>query len=305
MRAKAVQMFLSEIEAMGIYCTLPENSFGYLWNNEQSSGMRMIRLQKEVREDGITYYEVDYKTRVGKLVRGYAVAGDPAKTRLAVEAAPSGTTRTVPVHAVNAENRGQRVLAGANAGFFHLFSQNSDLTPYGPQIVDGKVLCPPSTVQRYGDLYVGCTYDNEVIVSDCETYFKHWEGKLRYAVGGGPVLMRDGRLVQTETGDSSVPSHFPKAEKVDPRTFFAHCKDGTIVILCVDGRQESSAGMTFADQVQFAMDLDLDCVDVFNFDGGGSTTIVLRDKTGQFVVKNSPCSDPIRPVADAIFLVEK
>ncbi len=305
LRQKAMAMLLTELEANEEFCIFPDDTFGYLWPNHPVSDLKLIRLQKDVGEDGVTYYEADYRNRDGKPVRGFAVAGDPAKTRIAVEAAPSGITEIVSTHALNAEKRGETVLAGANAGFFHFFSQNSDLTPYGPQIIDGEVLCPPSTVQRYGNLYVGCTYDDEVIFSDCKTYFEHWEGKLRYAVGGGPMLMINGVIPPTEANDSSAPAFFPSAGKPGPCTFFAHCADGTSVIFCADGRQETSAGMTYADKVQFAMDLDLDCVNIFNLDGGGSTVMVRRDDQGQFVVKNSPCSDPQRPVADAIFLVKK
>ena len=63
--------------------------------------------------------------------------------------------------------------------------------------------------------------------------------------------------------------------------------------------------MSAADQVQFALYLDYVFNNVFNLDGGGSTVLIRRNGEGGFDVKNIPCSDPLRPVADAVFLVKK
>lgn len=283
-----------------------EQNFVYHWRQgECSKGLRLLALRREVGDDGVTYYEADYRNAAGEPVLGFAVVGDPAKTRIAVEAAPSGVTEWVATHAANAEARGETVLAGANAGFFHFFSQNSDLTPYGPQIVDGNVLCPPSTVQRYGDLYVGATHEGEVIFSDCAGYYEKYEGKLRYAVGGGPMLMTDRVIPPVRPEDPTAASYFPRSDRSGPCTFVAHAPDGTFGILCADGRQERSVGMTAADKVQFALDLDCGFHNIFNLDGGGSTVLIRRNREGGFDVKNIPCSDPQRPVADAIFLVKK
>jgi hypothetical protein len=83
-----------------------------------------------------------------------------------------------------------------------------------------------------------------------------------------------------------------------PRTFVGFNADTTVMYLCtVDGRQRSSIGMTFADMAAFMRSLG--ATEAFNFDGGGSTTMVVR---GEIV--NSP-SDAAgeRPVANALHVI--
>ncbi len=68
--------------------------------------------------------------------------------------------------------------------------------------------------------------------------------------------------------------------------------------LCtVDGRQASSIGMTFAEMANFL--LSIGSWDAFNFDGGGSTTMVVRG-----AIVNSP-SDPAgeRSVANSLQVI--
>jgi len=68
----------------------------------------------------------------------------------------------------------------------------------------------------------------------------------------------------------------------------------------VDGRQpERSVGMTIAELA--ALLAELGAVEAINMDGGGSTTMVVRDK-----VVNSP-SDPAgeRAVGDALLVLPR
>jgi exopolysaccharide biosynthesis protein len=85
-----------------------------------------------------------------------------------------------------------------------------------------------------------------------------------------------------------------------PRTAVGFSRDSsTLYLLVVDGRSTLSAGMT---TVQLAAMLQrLGAWHAMNFDGGGSTTMVID---GQVV--NAP-SDPTgeRPVRIALFVVRK
>lgn len=83
-----------------------------------------------------------------------------------------------------------------------------------------------------------------------------------------------------------------------PRTFVAIDRDTTTVFLCtVDGRQAASIGMTYREMASFL--LKIGAWDAVNLDGGGSTTMVIRNK-----VANTP-SDPggERRVANSLLLV--
>ncbi len=83
-----------------------------------------------------------------------------------------------------------------------------------------------------------------------------------------------------------------------PRTFVAIDRDTTTVFMCtVDGRQLTSIGMSYREMAGVL--LQLGAWDAVNLDGGGSTTMVIRDE-----VANSP-SDPggERRVANALMLI--
>jgi len=68
----------------------------------------------------------------------------------------------------------------------------------------------------------------------------------------------------------------------------------------VDGRQPKlSIGMTLA-ELSTEM-LALGCAGALNLDGGGSSTLVVRDAaTHQLIVRNSPSDGKERAVADVL-----
>lgn len=73
-----------------------------------------------------------------------------------------------------------------------------------------------------------------------------------------------------------------------PRTIIGQQNDGTIVFLTVDGRQESNGMYGMSYEEMSAMMLYYNCTKAYNLDGGGSTTMVIRNAQGDFDVVNSP-----------------
>jgi len=114
-----------------------------------------------------------------------------------------------------------------------------------------------------------------------------------FILGAGPHLIRHARAV---TGEPEV---FPEGFHTQrhPRTAIGTKADGTVVLVTVDGRRpEASVGMSIPELA--ALMAGLGCIEAVNLDGGGSTTMVVRDK-----VVNSP-SDAAgeRPVSDALLV---
>lgn len=114
-----------------------------------------------------------------------------------------------------------------------------------------------------------------------------------FILGGGPQLIAAGRKVfaaeSSRYGDSLY-------KQRHPRTAIGWRADGKLVLVVVDGRQKSSAGMTM-DELATLM-LELNCIEAMNLDGGGSTTMVVRNR-----IVNSP-SDLMgeRAVSDALMI---
>jgi len=122
----------------------------------------------------------------------------------------------------------------------------------------------------------------------------------REAVGGFPVLLRDS--VPAADLDSAGGASFGPVRH--PRTAVGIAAGGRRVLLvAVDGRQRPySDGMTLRELAAFFLALGVPVA--INLDGGGSTTLVLRDRGGALRIVNRP-SDAAgeRPVANALAVV--
>ena len=87
-----------------------------------------------------------------------------------------------------------------------------------------------------------------------------------------------------------------------PRTMIGVKEDGTLVLCTVDGRQpqEKMYGMTY-DELSALM-YHYGCVAAYNMDGGGSTTMVIREGN-ELRVLNSPSDGNERHDSNAILIV--
>lgn len=114
-----------------------------------------------------------------------------------------------------------------------------------------------------------------------------------FILGGGPQLIADGKKVFTNEAARYSDSLYRQRH---PRTAIGWRSDGTMILLTVDGRQKQSIGMTL-DELAGLM-LELGCTSAMNLDGGGSTTMVAKNK-----IVNSP-SDATgeRAVSDALLI---
>ena len=115
-----------------------------------------------------------------------------------------------------------------------------------------------------------------------------WAGVMD-VLGGSPVMMDEGQVI-IEPCDAYVC-------KRHPRTGVGVTAGGDILLVTADGRQEGSNGLTI---VQFAFLMKwLGAMEAINLDGGGSTTMVLKDK-----IINVP-SDPSgeRAVSSALLVL--
>ncbi len=128
------------------------------------------------------------------------------------------------------------------------------------------------------------------IQTDRQQFFR----KTEDIVGGVPQLIKNGKIEitweQEKIGKSFV-------EMRHPRTAVAKLNDGKLLMVTVDGRQPNvSVGMNLFELAE--MLLELGAVEAMNLDGGGSTTMFLKDR-----VVNQP-SDKTgeRSVSDAILV---
>lgn len=110
---------------------------------------------------------------------------------------------------------------------------------------------------------------------------------------GVPQLIKDGKIDITWEQEKASKSF---VETRHPRTAVAKLKDGKFLMITVDGRSESSGGISLQDLAEYL--LSLGAVDAMNLDGGGSTTMFLDGK----VVNTPSDKEGERKIGDAILV---
>ena len=98
-------------------------------------------------------------------------------------------------------------------------------------------------------------------------------------VSGGPLLVEHGR-VHVRVAEEKIPADIAKGRA--PRTALGIKKDGTLLMVVVDGRSNNSAGLTLTELATYM--LRLGAREAVNFDGGGSSVMAIN---GQVVNKPS------------------
>lgn len=116
---------------------------------------------------------------------------------------------------------------------------------------------------------------------------------VEQAVGGGPMLVRDGQIAIDATPERLDGRAF--ADGCHARTAVGVTLDGALLIVTVDGRAPWSGGVSLPELA--ALMRDLGAQDAMNLDGGGSTTMVVDG-----VVVNAPSDGAERPIADALLV---
>jgi hypothetical protein len=101
-------------------------------------------------------------------------------------------------------------------------------------------------------------------------------GPLHTVIGGWGWLVRDGTSIaaQVDSLEGTVPRFSAKRH---PRTAVGVSRDSaTLWLVTVDGRQTSSAGMSLVELAD--MMRSLGAWQALNFDGGGSSTMVVEGR---------------------------
>jgi hypothetical protein len=129
--------------------------------------------------------------------------------------------------------------------------------------------------------------------------FRPDRGSLTMIVGGWPRVVQDGKSIASAA--DSLEGTFPRfSAQRHPRSAIGISRDSAVVyLIAVDGRQETSDGMSLVELGDFLVSIGV--YQGMNFDGGGSTTLVIDGK-----LANRP-SDPAgeRAVGNAILVRER
>ena len=165
--------------------------------------------------------------------------------------------------------------------------------------IDGFVLsaCGSAREWMLANLRAGSMIRLDLALTPIESEKAEAWKRASFIVGGGPQLIREGKVAITFEEEKVAPLFVNDRH---PRTAIAQLKGGRVLLATVDGRQpEVSAGMTLPEFAQLL--LEFDASEAINLDGGGSTTMVVNGK----LVNNPSDQTGERPVSDAILLIPR
>ena len=176
-------------------------------------------------------------------------------------------------------------VAGTNAGGF--------VDPNG----EGNGSLPDSTVVFKGEVYFsGCVTgiaaidgDSILHVAKKMTRQELIDNDIQYAVCYGPVLISNGEPADPESLPVSL----------NPRTAIGQRSDKAMLILVIDGRQASSMGASFQDEVEIMQRYG--AVNAINLDGGSSSVMWYG---GDYINKTASVIG-IRPVPTSILVLKE
>lgn len=220
--------------------------------------LRQQTLQFTKREDD----SLKLVSISGGRFKGYLLeVPDPMRVKVATAKDIQEIGETVSTIAIN-----NNAIAAINAGGFHdPEGTGTGRLPWGLILRDGKFLVGGDIAQTID--VVGIT-KNGMLVAGHYSIAEMKKMNIAEGVTFGPPLIINGKKLITQ-GDGGW--------GIAPRTAIGQRKDGTILLLVIDGRQPGySIGATLLD-VQNIL-YDAGAYTAANLDGGSSTTLFYNGK---------------------------
>lgn len=184
-----------------------------------------------------------------------------------------------------------------NADIAWLFTDSSKRFPYARQFPravykDSAIIFP---FKNISDKVISVPNDYVSRHGKFDDSLEKW--KVKTAIGGGPVLVQDGKIKITNeeelkfTGKAINDKH--------PRTCMGYTSDGYLIIMAIQGRFPGIAeGATLVQEAKLL--IDLGCTEALNLDGGGSSCMLVN---GKETIKPSDKAGE-RPVP-AVFIIAR
>ena len=198
---------------------------------------------------------------------------DPSQVYLGISA-KDGFSTAKPGKRLNVAIEEEGAIAAVNAGAF-----NDDGTggSYVGSLPEGLVYSEGSCVWKTGAPpnnikgFAGFNEDNILVVHT--ENIKHEQAEelnIRDGCCFGPVLIMNGEVNMEAYSVSGL----------NPRTAIGQRADGTVIFVCIDGRQAGSTGGSYADLIDIMQEYG--AVNACNMDGGSSTVMMYRDEYGRY-----------------------
>ena len=271
---------------------------------------KVTRVTTEERFPGLVLSEIDFNTAKARQ-HAYVAEVDLSKLTIATTT-PYGEVNvmptrvnTIPEQAKYLENSGRRVHVAVNGGFWvYKKASDGEITLIKPKELFWKDGYPLSDWWQdpNHEFTVYMTRDGSVDIDVASNVVKR-SAEIYQALGGLGCLIRRGVF---NDGISSIGTYLCDTH---PRTAIGLSEDKqTRYVVVVDGRRVNYAeGLDIYELADFMWGIG--SYDAVNYDGGGSSIMVLRDENvtdrASFVVRNRPSDGTPRAVGNGFAIVEK
>lgn len=213
------------------------------------------------------------------------IVRDPAQVGMGLSTTEGFSTARPGKRITEFMNENPDVIAAVNAGAFNDDGTASSVVgscPLGLVMSEGKVVWT-SGKQPGLEGFAGFTEDNILVVSATNLNQSQAEQlNMRDGCCFGPALIINGEVNMAAYNNNSG---------LNPRTCIGQRADGAVIFICVDGRQPSSLGATYADLIDIMQEYG--AVNACNMDGGSSSVMMYRDaggiygEAGQVIMMNN------------------
>ena len=219
--------------------------------------------------DGIRIEDVHGRTYNAKVM----LVRDPAQVYLGIST-HNGFSTSIPGKRLTAAMADEGAIAGINGGAFNDDGTTGSYVgtlPAGLVYSDGECVWTSGKPSETSG-FAGFTNDNILVVStDNLSKTQAEELNIRDGCCFGPVLIMNGEINMEA---------YNKVSGLNPRTAIGQRADGTVIFVCIDGRQPSSMGGEYKDAIDIMVEYG--AVNACNMDGGSSTVMMYRDTYGRY-----------------------
>ena len=209
--------------------------------------------------------------------KGYAMKvklKDPTAMKMALSSEPGKAETTMQAVKRNG------AIAGINAGGFA--DSGGKRYPLSTTVMNGKYV--NGFQASFKDLFFVGLNDTGKLVGG-KFFDKNSLDRLKPQFGATfvPVLLQNGKK-------TAIPAKWKVSPKRAPRTVIGNYKDDQLLIIVVDGYNETGSSGATLEELQGRL-YKLGVVDAYNLDGGGSSSLILNNR-----VVNNPSDGNLRPV---------
>ena len=197
----------------------------------------------------------------GSTYKGYmAIIKDPSRVTIGISGDYGSDKKGKTVSEL--AKKYNAILAVNGGGFEDENGMGNGGTPIGIVISNSKIVYG-SESKKYE--LIGFDKNNKLIIGNM-TGKEAIEKNVRDALSFGPILILNGTPAKVKGAGSGL----------NPRTAIGQRKDGTVLLLVIDGRQANSLGASYEDIISVM--LEYDAINAANLDGGSSTLMYYKDK---------------------------